>query len=536
MTAGHLVAHLLGVRLLRWPWLARRLPAAGLSGPERLRALLEDLGGTFIKFGQMLALQPDIVSFEVCEALSSLLDRVSPFPFAAVERTFREELGKAPGEIFDGFDPVPIATASIGQVHVAYLDGRKLAVKVQRPAVDVTFSGDIRLMSSALWWVRHLHLRPLYWAIEPMTEFIAWTAEELDYRMEARYMEQLRVNCRDNPAERVPEVLSAYTSRRTLVAEFFEGTTLLGFLRARELRDEMTLRRLELAGFEPNQFARNIIDNFLGDAFLHGIFHADLHPANLMILPGNVVGYVDFGITGVLSHYSRRHLINLTLAYTSADLDAMCDAFFKVAVMGADSDPEGFRAGMAKLSQTWYDFEGKDRRLRKNFTLVMLDMLRLSRATRIWPEQDVVKYIRSSIAIDGLITRFAPGFDVGRYLAAACTRHLRQEGWRLLFSHERMVEWSSAAGSLAHDGGARAASFFERVTGPRRAAAVETRESAAGGDEVRALRLASVVFTLALLLTVTGERAVLGANLFTAEVLVAGAALSLFLNTLRRCL
>ncbi len=536
MIAGHLAAHLLGVRLERWPWLARRLPPAGLTRAERLRAVLEDLGGTFIKFGQMLALQPDIVSFEVCEALSNLLDRVSPFPFAAVERTFREDFGKKPCEIFDGFEAEPIATASIGQVHVAYLDGRKLAVKVQRPGVDVAFSGDIRLMSSALWCVRHLHLRPLYWAIEPLTEFIVWTAEELDYRTEARYMEQLRINSRDNPVERVPEVLWTYTGRRTLVAEFFEGTTLLGYLRARDLRDEMTLRRLEMAGFEPNQFARNVIDNFLGDAFLHGIFHADLHPANLMILPDNVVGYVDFGITGVLSHYSRRHLINLTLAYTSADLDAMCNAFFKVAVMGADSDPEGFRAGMAKLAHTWYDYEGKERRLRKNFTLVMLDMLRLSRATRIWPEQDVVKYIRSSIAIDGLITRFAPGFDVGRYLAAACSRHLRQESWRLLFSHERMVEWSSAAGSLAHDGGARAASFFERVTSPPRPASRETRRPAAGGEEVRALRLASVVFTLALLLTVTGERAVLGANLFSAEVLVAGAALSLFLNTLRRCL
>jgi ubiquinone biosynthesis protein len=531
---AHLAAHALGPHLQRWPSLARHLRQPGLAGPERLRALLEDLGGTFIKFGQMLALQPDIVSFEVCEALSNLLDRVAPFPFEAVERTFREELGRAPAEIFDSFDPQPIATASIGQVHVAYLDGRKLAVKVQRPLVDVQFSGDIRLMRSSLWLIRTFRLSALYWAIEPLTEFIAWTAEELDYRIEARYLEQLRVNCRDNPAERVPEILASCVSRRTLVTSFFDGVTLLGYLRAREAQDQLTLRRLELAGFEPNGFARNVIDNFLGDAFLHGMFHADLHPANLMILPGNVVGYVDFGITGVLSHYSRRHLVGLTLSYTRGDIDAMCQAFFKVAVMDAGSDPEGFRAGMERMAATWYDIDGGERRLRKNFTLVMLDMLRLSRSARVWPEQDVVKYIRSSIAIDGLITRFAPGFDVGRYLASACDRHLRQETWRRLFSYERMVESSAATGNLAQDGGARLASFVERATRRERArVAAPARRPA--GLEARAFRLATVVLAVALLVTVTGERAVLGANLFTAEALVGAAALSLFLNTLRRC-
>jgi ubiquinone biosynthesis protein len=532
---AHLAAYVLGTR---WPWLARRLPAPGASGPERLRIALEELGGTFIKFGQMLALQPDIVSFEVCDALSNLLDRVAPFPYADVERTFVAELGKRPTEIFDQFDTAPIATASIGQVHVAYLEGRKYAVKVQRPSVEVDFSGDIRLMNTALWLIRHLRLRPLYWALEPLREFVSWTAEELDYRTEARYMEQLQINSRANPAERVPEVLWSCTSRRTLVAEFFDGVTLLGYLRAREAQDEMTMRRLELAGFDPNQLARNIIDNFLGDAFLHGMFHADLHPANLMILPGNVVGYVDFGITGVLSHYSRRHLVGLTLAYTRGDLDAMCSAFFKVAVMDAHSDPQGFRAGIERLADTWYDTQGRERRLRKNFTLVMLDMLRLSRATRIWPEQDVVKYIRSSIAIDGLITRFAPGFDVGRYLAAACDHHLRQETWRRLFSYDRMVEWSTAAGSLATDGGDRAVSFLDRMSSRERAASAASPSSARGpaalAPALQAFRFAAVTLGIAVLVTVTGERAAFGANLFTAEILVAAASLAMFLNSLRR--
>jgi len=551
--AAHGVSMLLGARLAAWPRLARRLrlPPGDLSGPERLRQAIEDVGGTFVKFGQMLALQPDILPFEYCAALSNLLDRMAPFDMRGVDAAFAAELGRLPAEIFTSFEPVPVATASVGQVHVAWLDGRKLAVKVQRPSVQTDFAGDIRLMTSAVRLIRALRVKPLYWLIEPLSEFLGWTKEELDFRIEARYMDRLRQNAVDNPAERVPEVLWAYTSRRTLVMEFFEGATLLGYLRARERGDAMALRRVELAGFEPRQFARNVIDNFLGDAFRHGLFHADLHPANLMILPGNVVGYVDFGITGILSHYSRRHLIRMTLAYTQADLDGMCEAFFKVSVMDASSDPAGFRERLQRMADSWYDLQGRDRQLRKNFTLVMLDMLRLSRATGIWPERDVIKYIRSAIAIDGLITRFAPGFDVGQYLATVCDRHLRQDALLLLLSHERMVEWSSAAGNLAHDGGTRAAGWLERMTarvpgapggfGGRGAAADARahggrRARSAARAAPRAFGLAAVVFSLALLVTVTGERAVLGANLFTAEMVVAGAALSLYLNTLRRCI
>ena len=179
---------------------------------------------------------------------------------------------------------------------------------------------------------------------------------------------------------------------------------------------EWTPHKLRAGGFDPSRFARHIIDNFLGDAFQYGVFHADLHPANLLVLPGDVVGYVDFGITGVLSRYSRRHLVAMTLAYTHADVTVMADEFFKLTWSEPDADPARFRSVLAELSQEWYEGEGAHTVFKKNFTLVMLDMLTASRQAGIRPERDVIKYIRSAIAADGLITRFAPGFNVGRYL------------------------------------------------------------------------------------------------------------------------
>ena len=517
----HVLAHALSAQLARWPRLACHISITCLSGPERLRTVFEDLGGTFIKFGQMLALQPDTLSLEYCNALFNLLDSVAPFSFAHVEHTFIEEFGKLPSEIFDSIEANPIATASIGQVHLAYFNGRKLAVKVQRPNSEAEFTGDIQLMTAVIRTVKLLRLKKLYWVIEPMSEFVAWTHEELDYRCEARYMEQLRSNAHDNPRERVPEVLWDYTTRRTLTIEFLEGVTVLDYLRAMAEGDELLVHRLRATGFDADEFAANIIDNFLSDTFRKGMFHADLHPANLMILPGNIVGYLDFGITAVLSHYSRRNLLTLTLALVRGDLEGMCRPFFNVSTQGADTDLDGFHEGLKRLEEKWYESKGNERLMRVNITVVMLDMLKLSRKTGIWPERGVVKYVRSAIAADGLITRLAPGFSLDKHLEVICDRYLRWQARQALFSYGTLVDWSSSSGHLIRDGVFRASSVLDRISAGELPARIELSEAGKGTDgtsRVRAMQLAAVVFALSILITITGERVQLGVNLFTAEI------------------
>lgn len=532
--ARHALSHALGSALSRWPRAARALNCTRVSGPERLRSLLEDIGGTFIKFGQMLALQPDILSFAYCNALFNLLDRVAPFDYAHVSRTIREELGREPEEVFEDFDRRPLATASIGQVHVARLGARKVAVKVRRPGVETEFLGDTRLMSATVALIRRLRLRPVFWLIEPMGEFIAWTQEELDFRNEARYMERLRRNARGNSAECVPEVFAPATTRRTLATEFLNGMTVLAYLRTKEAGDTATLERLDREGFDADRVARNIIDNFLGDVFRHGMFHADLHPANLMIMPGNAVGYVDFGITGTISRYSRQNLIALTLAYTRGDLEGMCEAFFRVSAMDSGSDPEGFRAGLKRFADGWYAASGgRERRLRKNFTLVMLDMLRLSRRTGIWPQRDVVKYIRSAIAIDGLITRFAPGFDVGNYLETVCASHLRKQIRTEVFSYETIAGWAGANTHMMRDGAFRAQKLVKTLAAGELPARAENTDARDGALRQRVLYLAAAVFTFSAVASAGGD-AGWGLNLFTAEVAFAAAAALMLLRTVLR--
>jgi predicted unusual protein kinase regulating ubiquinone biosynthesis (AarF/ABC1/UbiB family) len=299
----------------------------------------------------------------------------------------------------------------------------------------------------------------------------------------------------------------------------------------------LTLRRLKSAGIDPNRVACNIIDNFLSDAYRHGMFHADLHPANLMIKKGNVVGYIDFGITGVLSQYSRSNLIALTLAYTRADLDGMCTSFIKCSAMGANGDVQAFREGLRNLADEWYGMERGERRLLKNFTLVMFDMLKLSRQTDIWPERDVIKYIRSAIAIDGLITRFAPAFNLGQYLEAVCDKYLKWQWGRALFSYDTFIDWADSGGRLMRNGAFRADSFLQQfASGEVRAQAeiINPKRQSEEALRLRAMLLGAIAFLVSLLITVTSERLHPGINLVTAEAVLVAASAMMFMLTVHR--
>ncbi len=523
--AGVLVAH--GAAMARdrlsdrWPRLGRYLPAGERVPPaHRLRVVLEDLGATFIKFGQMLALQPDLISIEQCNALFKLLDRVEPFAWHEVERIMVEEFAQRPDELFDSFERQPLAAASVGQVHVATLDGSRVAVKVQRPDARQQFGSDVRLMLIAMKGIRWLRLRPFYWLLEPIEEFARWTQEELDYRHEARCSERLRDLAVGSSAQYVPKVYASHSTSRVLTVEFLDGVTLLDYLRAREENNQLLLRRLQEMGFDHDAFARNIIDTFLGNAFSHGIYHADLHPANLMILPNSVVGYIDFGITGVMSPHTRKHLMLMTLGLAVGDRESIVREFLRITVYGPQADIEGFRSGLDRAASSWYGNGRRHDGLSANFTRVMQDMLLLSRQYNIMPERDVIKYIRSSIAIDGLITRFAPGFELGPHLGQACGEQLRAQLAKGHLTGPRFADFSSATGRLMEDGLLRGAKVLERLVERRGRSPLAGRQQSGGGrlgGASGALELGAMALVVALLMLVTpGDR--LGLNLVTAEL------------------
>ncbi len=453
----HAADHALHGCLRRWPALEARILGPNLPGPQRLRLAIQDMGGSFIKFGQMLAMQSDLLPLEYCRALFTLFDQVPPFSYQEVEQVFLEDLGQSPLTIFDTFDQTPIATGSIGQVHTATFGTHKVAVKIRRPAILNDLAADTAAMRLLVALVKLWHIKWFYWIISPTEEFIAWTREELDFRREAHYIDELGRNAKGNRFEKIPRVFWSSTTARILTAEFLEGITVSEYLRRRDcgVRDPMP-------DFDPNLYASRLIDNFLGDAFRHGMFHADLHPGNLMIVAGSVVGYIDFGISGVLSRYSRRYLIAMTLAYARGDLDKMCESFFRISTFARNANILGFREGVRNASAGWYGTKRDQRRLRKSITSIMLDLLILSKENGVWPQRDVIKYIRSAIALDGLIKTFSPGVDIGRHLEQACERHIKWDSFVNLTSSDTVTGSFAGLTRLARDGFLRACAVLDR--------------------------------------------------------------------------
>jgi ubiquinone biosynthesis protein len=487
------------------------LSGTGTPGPVRLRVLFEDLGGTFIKFGQLLSLQPDVLPMVYCTALSDLMDRVRPVAIGEIEKVFASDTGLTMAEAYDELDPQPIATASIGQVYHTRIGDRQLAVKIQRPAGETQFLIDLGLMTAAIALIRWLHLRPLYWLIDPTTEFIHWTREELDFRREAAYMARLNQNSEGSSGAKVPSVVWKLTARRVLTSDYLEGPTILDCIRARETGDREVLERIERLGFNPNRFARQVIENFLHDAFVQGIFHADPHPGNLIILRNNQVGYVDFGITGTLNRYSRRELVKLTLAFARGDLDGIRDALIRISAPNPRSDPEALRRGLDRLAVKWNGVSANGGRRRPSITVVMFDLLDICRDTYLTPEREVVRYIRSAITLDGLVKRFAPEFDFAVHMEAITAKHLAAGG-------DEVVAQSLWDGLFA----ATDALQYPVETGMSLLSSLSRRSAGAAASQ---FRLAAVVLVAACLVAFRPSGAGLGLNPSTVEFALLGCGL-----------
>jgi ubiquinone biosynthesis protein len=329
------------------PWTARVEQSPELGGSERgrhLREMLDELGPTFVKFGQLLSTRPDVVPPDIVAELRGLQDDVRAFPFEDARQVVEEELGLSLEQAFVRFDPVPIAAASIGQVHRAALpNGDEVVVKVQRPNAPRQVESDLALLYQAARIIKE-RVRSLDFidAAALVDEFARSIRQELDYKLEGRNADTFRRNFAGSELVRVPKIYWTYSASRVLTLEFLDGVQLADL----NFESESLEQRRELA--------YRVTEAWMEMIFRHGFFHADPHPANILVLEGTRIGLVDFGQAGKLTDQDMTKLTHLFIDAATENVDALPRRLAELGVRYPKDREEEFTAELRDLYYRYY--------------------------------------------------------------------------------------------------------------------------------------------------------------------------------------
>ena len=389
---------------------------SGTARGRHLREMLDELGPTFVKFGQLLSTRPDVVPPDIIAELRGLQDDVRPFPYEDVERTIQEELGQPVERLFIDFDEKPLAAASIGQVHRATLpNGKLVVVKVQRPNAPRQIESDLALLYQAARLAKE-RIRALDFVDtnQLVDEFARSIRQELDYRLEARNADSFHHNFAGHPHVAIPKVYWSYTRARVLTLEYLEGPQLADL----DVEDWSLEQRRRLAYLTTEAWMTMI--------FRHGFFHGDPHPANILVLSPERIGLVDFGLTGKLTDDDMSKLTRLFIDAAAENVEVLPKRLADLGVRYPKEREEEFVADLRELYYRYYGSSLSEidpiQAVREGFALIYGLNLRLptrfllldraiatlgSVGQELYPEFNVFEVARP-YARDLMLERFTP--------------------------------------------------------------------------------------------------------------------------------
>ena len=403
---------------------------SGTARGRHLREMLDELGPTFVKFGQLLSTRPDVVPPDIIAELRGLQDDVRPFPYEDVERTIQEELGQPVERLFIDFDEKPLAAASIGQVHRATLpNGKLVVVKVQRPNAPRQIESDLALLYQAARLAKE-RIRALDFVDtnQLVDEFARSIRQELDYRLEARNADSFHHNFAGHPHVAIPKVYWSYTRARVLTLEYLEGPQLADL----DVEDWSLEQRRRLAYLTTEAWMTMI--------FRHGFVHGDPHPANILVLSPERIGLVDFGLTGKLTDDDMSRLTRLFIDAAAENVEVLPKRLADLGVRYPKEREEEFVAELRELYYRYYGARLSEidplQLIREGFQLIYAMNLQLptrfvmldkaiatlgSVGAELYPDFNVFE-VAKPYARDLMLERFTPQRVASR---------ARREGWRL---------------------------------------------------------------------------------------------------------
>lgn len=384
-------------RLLAWatrPFLDKSL--VDRPFPVQLRRRLEMLGPTFIKLGQVLALRQDLLPAEIIEELKNLLDRLPVVPFERYLALITKDLGRPVAEMYSWIDPVPIGSASIAQIHRATtLAGDSVILKVVKPGIRETLNRDailLRILGVALQKVISR-----YQPKRVIAEFVEYTRREVDLRREADNAETFAANFSDLKGVVFPKIYRQYSGRGVLTMQFLNGFK-PGAPESQLLTDAERDRLVDLG-------AASIIRMLFQDGF----FHADLHPGNLLILPGPELGFIDLGMVGRFDRDLRQTLFYYYYSLVMGDAETAAKHLAAVAQAGPGADPATFRREATEILSRWTKSASF-----KDFSLAELIMRSVNAGAqhRMYFPVEMVLMVKALVTFEGVGQILKPGLDV----------------------------------------------------------------------------------------------------------------------------
>jgi ubiquinone biosynthesis protein len=362
-----------------------------------------------------MAMRPDFLAQEYVDELATLLDDVPPFPTPDAVRIVEAELGGPILDRFRAFDGEPVASASFGQVYRAELStGEIVAVKVQRPGIERVVSVDLRILSlisrlmDASTLLLSVKLHPIY------EDFAVWTRDELDYRVEARYATDLREDRDEAAGEIIPRVYEQLSTRRVLTLEYLHGHWVNDLIAGLATDRADLVRRLAAEGIELDEVARTLVRIVLRQVFVRGVFHADPHAANIVVMPQSRVGLVDFGIVGVMSDEFKRDMLKFFEEVGERRPSGAFRAALRLVDVPNGADLGGFRREFERNLQDWM-IASRDPRAslrEKSSARLLMGNLAVMRKYQIRLPAVVLRFFRALVIVDSVVLQLHPELDL----------------------------------------------------------------------------------------------------------------------------
>ncbi|NRD45317.1 AarF/ABC1/UbiB kinase family protein [Corallococcus sp. AB004] len=365
------------------------------STARRFRLFLSELGPTFIKLGQVLSTRADLLPAEFVEELATLQDNVEAIPLEQVHAQIRDALGKDVQELFAQVDPEPLAAASIAQVHRAVtLEGEEVVIKVQRPGIAQRIDADLGVLRSLARLLEAVvEETGIYSPSGIVDEFDRAIHEELDFINEATNIRAFLENHKDRPYLKIPRVHAALSSRTVLTMEFIRGEK---------------INPAALPEADRKQIAQHILEASFRQLFDDGLFHGDPHPGNVLLMEGNRLALLDFGVVGRLTRPMQETLVMLCLAVALKDSDSVARILYRVGVPDARANLMGFRNDIeAILGQHLPTTLGQ-----VDARTLLRDLLDLAVKYRIRIPKEYALLSRASISTEGMLRGLYPELNI----------------------------------------------------------------------------------------------------------------------------